>query len=111
MLPDYEEAIAQSLKQQPPPSYQAAMAHALENSVTDVVVNRPISPVATPVNAGTTAVVTNVTSPTSSPALSETPTTSTTTNPDANDGPEANVNNNDSTQPKGSFINTHYNYN
>lgn len=26
MLPDYDEAIAQSLKQQPPPSYQVAMA-------------------------------------------------------------------------------------
>lgn len=26
LLPDYDEAIAQSLKQQPPPSYQVAMA-------------------------------------------------------------------------------------
>lgn len=111
LLPDYEEAIAQSLKQQPPPSYQVAMAHALGNSVTDVVVNRPISPVIAPINAGTAAVETNATSPTSSPTLSETATTSTTTNPDTNDGQEANVNNNDSAQPKGSLINTYYNYN
>lgn len=32
LLPDYEEAIAQSMKQPPPPTYQMAMAYSLGNT-------------------------------------------------------------------------------
>lgn len=40
LLPDYEEAIAQSLKQPPPPSYQMAMAYSMANQqVTGLQVN------------------------------------------------------------------------
>lgn len=45
LLPDYEEAIAQSLKQPPPPSYQMAMAYSMANQqVTGLQVNLEAMP-------------------------------------------------------------------
>lgn len=42
LLPDYEEAIAQSMKQPPPPSYQVAMANTVPQSSLQVnLVNPP----------------------------------------------------------------------
>jgi len=57
LLPDYDEAIAQSLKQQPPPSYQVAMAnstqlpdnsHSVPNVSVETAANATTGPV--PVN-------------------------------------------------------------
>lgn len=39
LLPDYEEALAQSLKQPPPPYYQVAMATANQISTANGIVN------------------------------------------------------------------------
>ncbi|XP_037051418.1 lysosomal-associated transmembrane protein 4B [Bradysia coprophila] len=52
LLPDYDEAIAQSLKQQPPPSYQVAMAGTTQlpannNSVPETVAAIPSGATAT----------------------------------------------------------------
>ncbi|KAJ6649370.1 Lysosomal-associated transmembrane protein 4B [Pseudolycoriella hygida] len=51
LLPDYDEAIAQSLKQQPPPSYQVAMA-----STTQLPENNDSVPNATAENATPAAI-------------------------------------------------------
>lgn len=44
-MPDYEEAIAQSMKQQPPPSYQVAMS---SNGTTTLETNVVANTVALP---------------------------------------------------------------
>lgn len=43
LLPDYEEAIAQSMKQPPPPSYQVATANAAPQTSLHVNLTNPAS--------------------------------------------------------------------
>lgn len=49
LLPDYDEAIAQSLKIAPPPSYQVAVAMQTQQTTADVGV-LPMSAVASPIH-------------------------------------------------------------
>lgn len=48
LLPDYEEAIAQSMKQPPPPTYQMAMAYSMANGGLHVNLEAEAAVVATP---------------------------------------------------------------
>lgn len=66
MLPGYDEAIAQSMKQQPPPTYQVAMSNAIpvvETNTSAGTTNGPVTVILPPASPSTSATAMGISSP------------------------------------------------